>query len=183
MAVFEIALVVGSNRRESLNRRLAAALTRLAPPALEFSSIGIDDLPMFSQDLETDPPQAALRLRAEIRRAAGLLFVTPEHNRSIPAVLKNAIDWAARPRTQNAWAGKPAAIAGTSPGAHGTAMAQQHLRQILNVVGVTVLPGEAHVTFRPDLLSPEGAIADEATRSLLQAHIDRFAELVRRSAG
>jgi chromate reductase len=183
MAAFNIAIIVGSNRRESLNRKLAQALTRLAPPTLEFTRIRIDDLPMFSQDLEGAPPPAVIRLKAEIAQAAGLLFVTPEHNRSLPAVLKNAIDWAARPRVQNAWAGKPAAITGTSPGTLGTAMGQLHLRQILNVVGVLVMPGEAYVTFRPDLISDDGHISDDTIRALLQAHIGQFAGLVQRFAG
>lgn len=183
MSELDIAIIVGSNRRDSLNQKLARALTRLAPPTLTFRRIRIDDLPLFCQDLENEPPPPVVRLRTEIARAAGLLFVTPEHNRSVPAALKNAIDWAARPRVQNAWAGKSAAITGTSPGTHGTAMAQLHLRQILNVLGVLVMPGEAHVTFRPNLFGDDGDISDDTIGALLQAHISQFAGLVQRFAG
>jgi chromate reductase, NAD(P)H dehydrogenase (quinone) len=136
MAKINIAVIVGSNRRESINRKLAQALGGLVPAQLAFNFVQIDDLPLYNQDHENDPPASVVRFKAEIAAADGLLFVTPEHSRSIPAVLKNAIDWGARPWGHNSWTDKVAAITGTSPGAIGTAVAQQHLRQILAAQGV-----------------------------------------------
>src|SRR5262249_44861165 len=116
-----------------------------------------------------------------IEAADGVLVVTPEHNRSVPTVLKNAIDWAARPYGQNSWAGKVVAIAGTSPGAIGTALAQQHLRQILgSSLGALVMGGEAYISFKPGLIDDAGEIADESTQNFLKNFVDRFATLVGR---
>jgi chromate reductase len=128
-----IAVVVGSNRRASINRKLARALANLADRKLAVTFVRIDDLPMYNQDLEVPLPASVARFK---------LFVTPEHNRSIPAVLKSATDWAARPYRRNSWAAKPAAIVGTSPGAIGTAVAQQHLRQVLGNLGALVMGGD-----------------------------------------
>src|SRR5262245_26028455 len=122
-----LAVVVGSNRRDSINRQFAQALAKLAAPHFSVNFVRIDDLPMYNQDLETPLPASVARFKDEIARADAVLFVTPEHNRSIPAVLKNAIDWGARPYGQNSWAQKPAFVTGTSPGAIGTALGQQHL--------------------------------------------------------
>jgi chromate reductase, NAD(P)H dehydrogenase (quinone) len=180
MPKFNIAVIVGSNRRDSLNRKLAQAIAKLGAAKLNFKFVQIDDLPLFNQDLEAAPPAGMLRLKSELAAADGLLVVTPEHNRSIPAVLKNAIDWAARPQGQNSWAGKPAAITGTSPGAIGTAVAQQHLRQILGDLGVLVMGGEAYIIYKPDLIDEKGEIANDSTRAFLQAFIDRFAALMAR---
>jgi chromate reductase len=115
MSKFKVAIVVGSNRRDSMNRKLAQAIARLADGSAVASFVQIDDLPMYNQDLESPLPASVARFKADIEEADGLLFVTPEHNRSIPAVLKNAIDWGARPYGHNSWIGKPAAITGTSP--------------------------------------------------------------------
>ena len=182
MAKFKIGVVVGSNRRESLNRKLAQALAALGSDKATFKFLQIDDLPMYNQDLEADVPKSVTRLKAEIAACDGLLFVTPEHNRTIPAVLKNAIDWAARPYGKGAWAGKPAAITGTSPGVIGTAVAQQHLRQVLGILGMTVMGGEAYIAFKPDLIDADGAITDEITEGFLAAYMDQFATLVGRFA-
>ena len=182
MAKFKVAVIVGSNRRESVNRRLAQALTRLGADKFAFSFVQIDDLPLYNQDLESELPKTVGRFKSEIAAADGLLFVTPEHNRSIPTVLKNAIDWGARPYGQNSWNGKPAAITGTSPGAIGTAIAQQHLRQVLGDLGVLVMGGEAYVGFKPGLIDADGAITDESTRKFLAGFVDQFATLVARFA-
>jgi chromate reductase len=182
VAKFKVAVVVGSNRRESVNRKLAQALTRLGADKFAFSFIQIDDLSLYNQDLEGELPKTVVRFKSEIAASDGLLFVTPEHNRSIPTVLKNAIDWGARPYGQNSWNGKPAAITGTSPGALGTAVAQQHLRQVLGNLGVLVMGGEAYVAFKPGLIDADGAITDESTRKFLNAFIDQFATLVARFA-
>ncbi len=182
MAKFKVAVIVGSNRRESVNRRLAQALAKLGADKIAFSFIQIDDLPLYNQDLEAELPKNVARFKSEVAAADGLLFVTPEHNRSIPTVLKNAIDWGARPYGQNSWNGKPAAITGTSPGAVGTAIAQQHLRQVLGDLGVLVMGGEAYVSFKPGLIDADGAITDESTRKFLQGFVDQFATLVARFA-
>jgi chromate reductase, NAD(P)H dehydrogenase (quinone) len=182
MAKFKVAVIIGSNRRESVNRRLGHALTKLGADKFAFSFIQIDDLPLYNQDLEAELPKSVARFKSEVAAADGLLFVTPEHNRSIPTVLKNAIDWGARPYGQNSWNHKPAAITGTSPGAIGTAIAQQHLRQVLGNLGVLVMGGEAYVSFKPGLIDADGAIADESTRKFLQGFVDQFATLVARFA-
>jgi chromate reductase len=182
MAKFKVAVIIGSNRRESVNRRLGHALTKLGADKFAFSFVQIDDLPLYNQDLEAELPKSVARFKSEVAAADGLLFVTPEHNRSIPTVLKNAVDWGARPYGQNSWNGKPAAITGTSPGAIGTAIAQQHLRQVLGNLGVLVMGGEAYVSFKPGLIDADGAIADDSTRKFLQGFVDQFATLVARFA-
>jgi chromate reductase len=121
-----------------------------------------------------------VRFKNEIARADGVLIVTPEHNRSIPTVLKNAIDWGARPYGKSVWPGKPAFITGTSPGAIGSALAQQHLRSVMTGLGMILLGGEAYVTFKPNLIDEHGNIGDESTKAFLQGFVDRFAALVER---
>ena len=180
MAKPTIAVIVGSNRRDSINRKLAHALAKLGAGSFEASFPRIDDLPMFNQDLEANLPGEVVRFKGELAHADGVLIVTPEHDRSIPALLKNAIDWGARPYGKNSWAGKPAFITGTSPGAIGSALAQQHLRAVMVGLGATLLGGEAYVTFKPNLVDEAGNIGDEATRNFLQGFIDRFAHLVER---
>jgi|tagenome__1003787_1003787.scaffolds.fasta_scaffold19517966_1 chromate reductase len=174
MSKVKVAVIVGSNRRESINRKLAAALVRLAGDRIEAWSIRIDDLPMYNQDLEGNRPETVNRFTDQVAAADALLVVTPEHNRSLPAVLKNAIDWGSKPMERNVWKGKVAAITGTSPGAIGTAVGQQHLRQILGVLGSLVVGGEAYVSFKPDLINEDGEIANEGTRAFLQAYLDNF---------
>src|SRR5262245_29312087 len=180
MAKVKVAVIVGSNRRESINRMLAQALAGLAEGQLAFHFVSIADLPLYNQDLEGELPPSVVRFKSEIAAADALLFVTREHNRSLPAVLKNAIDWGARPYGQNSWSGKPAAITGTSPGALGTA-AQLHLRQVLGTLGALVMGGEAYISFKPGLLESNGTISDETTRGFLKAFIDQFAATVARS--
>ena len=178
----QIAVIVGSNRRESINRKLARALVKLGAGKFDAQLVRIDDLPMFNQDLEANLPAEVVRYKAELARADGVLIVTPEHDRSIPAVLKNAIDWGARPYGKNSWADKPAFVTGTSPGAIGSALAQQHLRNILVSLGTILLGGEAYVTFKPNLIDDQGHIGDDSTKKFLQGFVDRFAMLVERLA-
>jgi chromate reductase, NAD(P)H dehydrogenase (quinone) len=180
MPKINVAVVVGSNRRESINRKLAHALVKLADSKLVANFVQLDDLPMFTQDLESSLPASVQRFKSEIEQASALLFVTPEHNRSIPALLKNAIDWGARPYGRSSWAGKPAAITGTSPGALGTAVAQQHLRQILGDLGALVMGGEAYVVFQPGLIDDAHAVADTSSRQFLHSFVDQFAALAAR---
>jgi chromate reductase len=179
MPKFKVAVVVGSNRRGSINRKLAGALARLGEAKLAFTFLRIDDLPLYSQDLEADLPASVVRFKSEVAAADAVLFVTPEHNRSIPAALKNAIDWGGRPYGQNSWAGKPAAITGTSQGSIATALAQQHLRQILgSFLEAVVMGGEAYITFKPGLVDDDGNIAEDTTRAFLQAFVDKLASFV-----
>jgi chromate reductase len=177
MAKFKLGLIVGSNRRESINRKLAQALVRLGTDAFDATIIRIDDLPLFNQDLESTLPQPVVRFKSHIADADALLFVTPEHSRSIPAVLKSAIDWGARPWGQNSWTGKPAAVTGTSAGAVGTAVAQQHLRAVLGDIGMLVMGGEAYITFKPELVDGNDTITDESTRTFLKNLLDQLAAL------
>jgi chromate reductase len=180
MAVFKVAVVVGSNRRESFNRKYAQARATLGPAGMEFKFVRIDDLPLYNQDDEGNLPVSVSRFKTEIAAADGVLFVTPEHSRSIPAVLKNAIDWGARPWGQNSWAGKVAAVTGASQGAISTALAQQHLRQILGAQGVVLLGGEAYLQLKPGLIDDNGNVTDEATRGFLKSFVDQFAALLAR---
>lgn len=156
-----IAVVVGSLRRESFNRRLAEALTRhpaAAGHSFTFPDIGA--LPLYNQDDDAKQPDAVQQLKRQIRAADAVIFVTPEYNRSIPGVLKNAIDYASRPSGDSAWAGKPAAIIGTSPGAIGTAAAQQHLRNILVAIAMPTLgQPEAFLQWKDDMIGADGKLA------------------------
>jgi chromate reductase len=180
MGQYRLAIIVGSNRRDSINRRLAEALARLLPEDFEVSWPRIDDLPMYNLDLEGQRPAEVERFTAEIAAADAVAVAMPEHNRSLPAVLKNAIDWGSKPMDANVWRGKPASITGTTPGAIGTAVGQQHLRQILGILGAVVQGGEAYIQFKPDLIGPDGEFTDAGTRAFMQAHVDGFVDLVRR---
>ena len=177
MAKLKLAVIGGSNRRESINRKLAEALVKLSAGAFDATIIQIDDLPMFNQDLEPNRPESTLRLKREIEAADAILIVTPEHNRSIPAVLKNAIDWASRPYGKNSWAGKTVAVTGTSGGAVGTAVSQNELRMILTNLAGVVVGGQVFVTFKDDLVDAQHNVTNEATRGFLQGFIDNFAQI------
>jgi chromate reductase len=178
MTVPQIAVIVGSNRKDSINRKLAEAIAKLGAGKFEPKFVRIDDLPLYNQDHEGNLAPEVVRFKDELAKAEGVLIVTPEHNRSIPTVLKNAVDWGTRPWGKNNWAGKPAFITGTSPGAMGSALAQQHLRLMMVSLGAILLGGEAYVTFKPDLLDAQGNIGDEAVKKFLQDFIDRFVKLV-----
>jgi chromate reductase len=178
MTTPHIAVIVGSNRRDSINRKLAQALIKLGAGKFEAKIVRIDDLPIYNQDNEGSLPAEVVRFKDEIAKADGVLIVTPEHNRSIPTVLKNAIDWGARPFGKSVWPGKPGFITGTSPGAVGTALVQANLRTVMLGLGMTLLGGESYVTFKPNLIDEQGKITDETTEKFLQGFVDRFATLV-----
>jgi len=176
MAKLKLGVIVGSNRRESLNRRLAQALIRLGSDRFDSKIIQIGDLPMFNQDNENPLPANVARFKGEVAGSDAVLFVTPEHSRSIPAVLKNAIDWGGRPYGTTVWPGKPAAVIGASPGAISTAIAQSHLRAVLgSFSAMHVLGGEAYIQFKPELIDAQGAIADDNVGKFLGDFVDRFA--------
>ena len=176
---YTIAVFVGSLRRDSFNRKLAHAMAILAPKDFTFEQSQIDDLPLYNQDDDDEPAPSVLRLKAEIKKAHGLLFITPEYNRSMPGVLKNAIDHASRPYGQSAWAGKPAGVMGVSVGAVGTALAQQHLRNVLAYLDVPTLgQPEAFIQAKDDLFDASGRIG-EGTRSFMQGWMDHYVEWVK----
>jgi chromate reductase len=174
MSKFKLGIIVGSNRKESINLKLAKALAKLGQAAFEPTFIRIDDLPMYNQDLEAEVPETVARFKKHVTESDALLFVTPEHSRSIPAVLKNAIDWGARPWGKTSWPGKPAAITGTSGGAISSAIAQQHLRAVLGNQGLHLMGGEAYILFKPELIDAQNDVADESVRAFLKAFIDQF---------
>lgn len=177
-----IAVVVGSLRRESFNRRLADALPPLFPDGFELRQLRIDDLPLYNQDDDADPPEAARRLKREIREASGVIFATPEYNRSVSGVLKNALDHASRPYGDSAWAGKPAGIVGVSVGAAGTACAQQHLRAILGYLDMPTLgQPEVYIQAKEGTFDAHGGLG-ESTRTFVQGWVDRYVDWVRRHA-
>ena len=177
MRKLDIVVIVGSNRRESINRRLAEALVSLVADRMEARFVRIDDLPMYNADLEHDRPPEVNRFTEEVGIADAVLVVMPEHNRSIPAVLKNAIDWGSKPIDSNVWRHKVAAITGASIGVIGTAVGQQHLRQVLAILGGLVVGGEAYIHFKPNLIDEDGEIADEGTRAFLGNYMANFLDV------
>jgi len=182
MSQYEIAVVVGSLRRDSFNRKLATAIARLAPPEFSFKQVNIGDLPLYNQDNDAAPPEPVRRLKGEITSANGVIFVTAEYNRSIPGVLKNAIDHASRPYGQSAWAGKPAGVLGASVGAIGTAVAQQHLRNVLAYLDMPTLgQPEAFIQVKEGLFDPAGDISG-SSKQFLQGWMDRYVAWVKKYA-
>lgn len=182
MTSYRIAVIVGSLRRDSLNRKLVNAVARLAPSNFAITQVPIADLPLYNQDDDDKPGDAVRRLKQAITMAHGLLFVTPEYNRSIPGVLKNAIDHASRPYGQSVWAGKPAAVIGISVGATGTALAQQHLRNVLAYLDVpTMGQPEVFMQSSADLFDAAGNIRADS-QAFLQGWTDRYVAWVTKHA-
>jgi chromate reductase len=183
MSQYEIAVVVGSLRRESFNRKLADAVIKLGPREFSFRHLIISDLPLYNQDDDANPAEPVKRLKREIAESQGLLFVTPEYNRSMPGVLKNALDHASRPYGQNAWAGKPAGVMGASIGSIGTAVAQQHLRTSLAYLDVPTLgQPEAFIHVKEGLFDEAGNIGKEDSKKFLQGWMDRYVDWVKKHA-
>jgi chromate reductase, NAD(P)H dehydrogenase (quinone) len=183
MSQYTVAVVVGSIRRDSFNRKLATAIAKLAPSEFSLKQVKIDDLPLYSQDDDANPAPPVKRLKDEIRAARALIFVTPEYNRSMPGVLKNAIDHASRPYGQSVWGGKPAGVLGVSVGAVGTAVAQQHLRNTLAYLDVPTLgQPECFIQMKEGLFDDAGGIG-QASRKFLQEWMDRYVAWVKRHAG
>ncbi len=173
--MYNIAVIVGSLRKESFNKKLALALDKLKHTQLQLTLTKIDDIPLYNQDLDQDLPAAVVRLKNEISVADAVLFVTPEYNRSIPGVLKNIIDWGTRPYGQNSWANKPTAIIGASPGSVATAVAQSHLRSIMVAIDAILLgQPEVYILYKDGLIDDDFNFTVENTQKFMQGFLDRF---------
>lgn len=180
MSQYQIAVIVGSLRKDSINRKLANALVKLGPPEFSFKQLEIGDLPLYNQDDDDNQAPAVLRLKSEVQAASGLIFVTPEYNRSVPGVLKNALDNASRPYGQSAWADKPAGVLGASVGAIGSALAQQHLRNTLAYLDVpTMGQPEMFIQVKEGFFNEAGEISSPGTVNFLQGWMDRYVQWVK----
>lgn len=174
-----VAVIVGSLRKDSMNRKLALNLCKLAPESLKLSLVEIRDLPLYNQDDDANPPAPSAAFKQQIQQADAVLFVTPEYNRSVPGVLKNAIDIASRPYGQSAWNGKPGAVVSLSPGAIGGFGANHHLRQSLVFLNVPVLQQpEAYIGGGGDLFDESGGIKKPDTLEFLRKFMSAFAAWV-----
>ena len=175
MSEFKVGYLVGSLAKASINRKLAKALIRLAPEGMSFEEIGFGDLPLYSYDHDADYPPVATAFKSAVEASDALLIVTPEYNRSIPGALKNAIDWGSRPWGKNSFARKPTAVIGTSPGAIGTAVGQQHLRSILGFLNAPQMNTvEGYIQFTPGLITDDGEVTVDATREFLTRYMAEF---------
>ena len=181
MHTHKIGYFVGSLSSTSINRTLSKALLKLAPDDLEFTEISIRDLPLYSQDFDADFPPPARALKQAIEASDGILFVSPEYNRSIPGALKNAIDWGSRPWGSNSFAMKPTGIIGASPGGIGTAVMQSSMRSVLSFLDAPQLNApEAYITFRPDVFSDDGEVRNDATADFLRHFMEEYDAFVQR---
>lgn len=181
MSQYRIAIVIGSLRRDSYNRKLANAIRKMAPAGFSFQELRIDDLPLYNQDDDTHQSDPVKRLKSEITAAHAVVFVTPEYNRSVPGVLKNAIDHASRPYGDSAWKGKPAGLLGASIGAPGTSMAQQHLRNMLAYLDMPALgQPEVFLHVTEGLFDQNGEITRTDTRQFLQRWMDAYVAWVKK---
>lgn len=179
MNKYKIGVIVGSLRKESYNLKTAKALISLAPESLSLEIIDISNLPMFNEDLEATPPQEWVALREQILAVDGLLFLTPEYNRSVPAVLKNAIDVGSRPYGHNSWDGKPAAIVSVSIGSISGFGANHHLRQSLVFVNVnTMAQPEGYIGGAGSLFDESGKLIDDSTQDFLKRFILSYEEWI-----
>lgn len=178
---YRVGVIVGSLSRESINRRLAAALQRIAPSEFEFFELSYDDLPVYNRDFDADYPQVARDFKEAIRSADAVLFVTPEYNRSIPGALKNAIDWGSRPYGDNAWSDLPTAVIGASSGQIGTAVGQQTLRSTLSYLNARQMTSpEAYIHFTPGLIDDDGVVSVHDTEEFLRTFMRKFLEYTAR---
>lgn len=181
MKHYKVGFLIGSLAKQSINRKLAGALIRLAPENLEFTEISFADLPLYSYDYDADFPPAARTFKEAIKGVDALLFITPEYNRSIPGGLKNAIDWASRPYGTNSFTNKPSAVIGASPGAIGTAVAQQSLRSVLSFCNSPQMNApEAYIHFTPGLISDTGEVTVASTEQFLRHYMDEFHKFIAR---
>src|SRR6185369_12735009 len=173
MTAYKVGYLIGSLAKGSINRKLAKALVNLAPAELSMAEIPFKDLPLYSYDYDADFPPPARAFKDALAGIEAVLFVTPEYNRSIPGGLKNAIDWASRPYGQNSFSRKPSAVIGTSPGAIGTAIAQQQLRSVLGFCNSPQMNApEAYIQFKPGLIDDQGEVTVESTKSFLRKYME-----------
>lgn len=171
MAARDIAVIIGSLRKDSLNRKVANVLIEVAPDTLKPSIVEIGAMPLYNQDLDDTPPAAWVTFRERIKAASGVLFVTPEHNRSVPAAMKNALDVGSRPYGKNVWSGKPGGVVSASPGAAGGFGASHHLRQSLVFLNVPAMPQpEVYLGGADKLFDAEGKLTNDRTRTYLQSY-------------
>ena len=181
METYRVGYFVGSLSSTSINRKLAKALVRLAPPGLDFTEIRFDELPLYRADYDANFPAVARAFKQALAEVDAVLFVTPEYNRSIPGGLKNAIDWASRPSGTNSFARKPSAVIGTSPGQIGTAVAQQHLRSLLSFCNSPQMNApEAYLHFTPGLITDDGEVTVPKTEEFLRRYMSEFHGFVQR---
>ena len=182
MHTYKVGYLVGSLAKESINRKLATALARMGTSeGLELVEIPIKDLPLYSYDYDADFPKVARDFKQAIEGVDGILFVTPEYNRSIPGALKNAIDWGTRPWGKNSFSRKATAIIGTSPGSIGTAIAQQHLRSMMCFCNAPLMNTvEAYLQFKPDLIDADFNVTNDSTREFLQKYLQDLHQFVAR---
>jgi chromate reductase len=181
MTTHQVGYLIGSLSEQSINRTLSKALVRLAPRSMQLTEIPVGTLPLYNRDLDDDMPQEAQNLKRAIGEVDAILYITPEYNRSIPGVLKNAIDWASRPYGQNSLARKPSAVIGTSPGAIGTAVGQQHLKSILGYCNSPQMNAiEAYIQFDPEVFGDDGSVTDADTEDFLRTYMHEFNEFIAR---
>lgn len=181
MATYKIGYFVGSLSSKSINRVLSKALISVAPEELEFTEIPIKDLPLYSSDYDADFPPAGRALKDAVAASDGILFISPEYNRSIPGALKNAIDWGSRPWGTNSFARKPTGIIGTSPGSIGTAVMQSSMRSVLSFLDAPQLNApEAYIKFNAESYGEDGSVQDEGTASLLRHYMEEYSAFVQR---
>lgn len=181
MSTFRVGYLIGSLATQSINRKLAGGLVRLAPASLKMEEISFKDLPLYSYDYDADYPPVARAFKDAIAAVDAVLFVTPEYNRSIPGGLKNAIDWASRPYGQNAFTHKPTAVIGASIGAIGTAVAQQDLRSVLSFCNSPQMNApEAYIYFTDGLVTDDGEVTVESTKEFLRNYMAEFATFIER---
>jgi chromate reductase len=178
----DVVVIVGSLRKESFNRKMAKAIAAMAPPTLKLEIVEIGQLPLFNQDLEGSPTAEVTAFKERVARADALLFVTPEYNRGLPGVLKNAIDVGSRPYGKSAWNGKPAAVVSVSPGAIGGFGANHQLRQTLVFLNVPALPHEAYIGGAAKLFDDKGALASDDTREFLRKFVQLFDKWIETNA-
>ena len=179
----DVIAIVGSLRRASFTRALVNAFTPIAPPSLKIEIVGIGELPLYNEDLEADPPAAWKAFRERVSRADAVLFATPEYNRSIPGVLKNAIDVGSRPYGKSAWAGKPGAVISVSPGAIGAFGANHHLRQSLVFLNVPAMQQpEAYIGGADKLFAEDGSISNPSTKEFMVKYLAAFEQWIERNA-
>src|SRR5689334_670435 len=174
-----VAVLVGSLRKDSINRKVAHALIERAPSSLRLEIVEIGELPLYDQDGDANPPTPWTTFRQRVKAADAVLFVTPEYNRSVPAPLKNALDVGSRPYGQSAWNGKPGAVVSASPGAIGGFGANHHLRQSLVFLNVPALQQpEVYLSAADKLFGPDGTLTNDDTRKLLQGFLQVFADWI-----